>query len=106
MSHHPPVPDQLSRLGFVLPGDDLRQRRLAGPILAHEAEDLATADINRDVVKSDDAGEAHAHVPGLEECGALEIGGRLSCIDAHRDLTLSSAEGAVKPEPASVAAEH
>ena len=54
-------------LGREHPAEDVHQRRLAGPVLADQAEDAAPAEGERDVLQHRHAEEALLDVPELEE---------------------------------------
>jgi len=52
------VDEDLPGVGLVQPVDHVHQRGLAGAVLAQQPEDLALADLERDVVVGEDPGEA------------------------------------------------
>ncbi len=51
------VHEDLAAVGLVQPVDDVHQRRLAGSVLAEQAEDLSPAHVQRDRVVGEHAGE-------------------------------------------------
>ena len=57
-------------------GDAVEQRGLAGAVVADEAEDLALAELEVDVVDRGDAAEALHHAVALEDLGASGPGAR------------------------------
>ena len=73
VAHRLPLPEEIAAVRLVLAGDDLRQRRLAGAVLADEPENLRPADVDRDVVEGDDARELLAQAPGFEERWAASV---------------------------------
>ena len=52
-------------------GQDFQQRRLAGAVLAEQAEDFAAAHVERDVAQRGDAGEMLGHAFDGEQHVAL-----------------------------------
>src|SRR5262249_49937776 len=52
--------------GLVIPGQDLDQRRLAGAVVAEDAERLAARDAQRHAVQRDDAAERLGQVLGAD----------------------------------------
>ena len=75
-------------------GQDLHQRRLAGAVLADQPDDLAAADLDRDVLQRMHAGEAL--VDALER----QRGGRRSLDDPHacaRSIESATAAMIIRP---------
>ena len=64
------VDRQRAGIRLVVAVDDLEQRGLAGPVLAHKGENLAGPDVERDVGEGLDVGERLADVANLEGAGA------------------------------------
>ena len=61
------VEDDLALVRLVQPRDQVEERRLAGAVRADQADDLALADVERDVVDRDDPAEPPRHVLDREQ---------------------------------------
>ena len=68
---------ELDRTGiaFVDPGKDLDQRRLAGPVLTQQGQNLARPDVDADVIDSGDATECLDDVDHRQDRGIGCVGG-------------------------------
>src|SRR6185369_7311949 len=72
-------------------GEDLEQRRLAGAVLAAQAEDLAGARLERGAVERDDAAKALADAAHDEARGLAGRGH--FCFDLLRSRTARNSHG-------------
>ena len=64
----------LAGIGGVDAGQDLDQGRLAGAVVAEEAEDLAGLQVEADILHRMDAAEGDANVPHLRAACAAATG--------------------------------
>src|SRR5439155_401768 len=72
---------------LVHAGEDLDQRRLAGPVVAEDARHLARVDMEGDVLQRQDVAEVLGHVLELEQVGAVGLTGRAHLISPARPAT-------------------
>jgi len=75
-AHGPPGELDLALVLSVEAGEDVRQRRLAGAVLAEQRVDLAGGRLEVDVLVGDDGGEALGDPP-QGDCGRWRGGLRL-----------------------------
>src|SRR5689334_12778265 len=66
---HGPVDEDLARVRLVQAGQDVHERRLAGPVLTQQSQDLAAIGGDRDAVVGEDARKLLGDVPELEAHG-------------------------------------
>ena len=78
--------EDLARVGLIEPGEDLDQRRLAGPVLADKRVDLARHDCQADAIQG-----KRAEKP-LRETPDLNRGKRLSRHGGSFDVVLLAAQ--------------
>ena len=74
------VEDDLALVRLVEPRDQVEERRLAGAVRADQADDLALAHVERDVVDRDDPAEPPRHVLDREQRHGAGLYGGSGCL--------------------------